>query len=104
VPAADQIFQCLDQRLRRLLPLQRQFLAHQVVRIQRRQRFLRVGQPITDRSGWFTPLRDPDYSVAMMIVLAGGDRLTWPEAIDYSADALRRDAFPNGLPQDIKAA
>jgi hypothetical protein len=31
-------------------------------------------------------------------MLSGGRGLTWPEEIDYSADGLRRDAFPNGSP------
>ncbi len=54
--------------------------------------------PVIDRGGWFTPLRDGDYFVATMQVLAGGAGLTWPEEIDYSADFLRKLAFPNGLP------
>ena len=33
-----------------------------------------------------------------MILLPGGIGLTWPEEIDYSADGLRREAFPNGIP------
>jgi hypothetical protein len=53
--------------------------------------------PIIDRGGWFTPLRDPDYFIANMILLPGGIGLTWPEEIDYSADGLRREAFPNGV-------
>ena len=53
--------------------------------------------PIIDRGGWFTPLRDGDYFAANMTILAGGIGLTWPEEIDYSADGLRRDAFPNGV-------
>jgi hypothetical protein len=55
--------------------------------------------PIFDRGGWFTPLRDGDYFAATMIILDGGAGLTWPEEIDYAADALRRDAFPGGLPE-----
>jgi hypothetical protein len=54
--------------------------------------------PIIDRGGWFTPLRDGDYFAATMIVLEGGAGLTWPEEIDYASDALRRDAFPHGMP------
>jgi hypothetical protein len=54
--------------------------------------------PVIDRGGWFTPLRDGDYFVATMQMLDGGAGLTWPEEIDYSADFLRRLAFPNGLP------
>lgn len=54
--------------------------------------------PIIDRGGWFTALRDGDYFVTTMIVLAGGAGLTWPEEIDYSADFLRQVAFPAGLP------
>jgi hypothetical protein len=58
--------------------------------------------PIIDRGGWFTPLRDPEYFVANLILLPlfllpGGIGLTWPEEIDFSADGLRRDAFPNGV-------
>jgi Protein of unknown function (DUF2442) len=54
--------------------------------------------PVIDRGGWFTPLRDGDYFVATMRMLDGRTGLTWPEEIDYSADFLRRLAFPNGLP------
>jgi hypothetical protein len=54
--------------------------------------------PIIDRGGWFTPLRDGDYFVSTMIMLPNGAGLTWPEEIDYSADFLRKVAFPNGLP------
>ena len=54
--------------------------------------------PVIDRGGWFTPLRDGDYFAATMVVLPDGAGLTWPEEIDYSADFLRREAFPLGLP------
>src|ERR1700744_2524734 len=54
--------------------------------------------PIIDRGGWFTPLRDGDYFVSTMIILEGGVGLTWPEEIDYASAALRRDAFPHGMP------
>lgn len=54
--------------------------------------------PVIDRGGWFTPLRDGDYFVATMRILDGGIGLTWPEEIDYSADFLRKLAFPQGLP------
>jgi len=54
--------------------------------------------PIVDRGGWFTPLRDGDYFVANMVLLPNGAGLTWPEEIDYSADFLRKVAFPNGAP------
>ena len=56
--------------------------------------------PIIDRGGWFTPLRDGDYFVSTMIMLPAGAGLTWPEEIDFSADFLRRIAFPNGLAAD----
>lgn len=49
--------------------------------------------PIIDRGGWFTPLREGDYFVTTMVVLADGAGLTWPEEIDYSADFLRQVAF-----------
>jgi Protein of unknown function (DUF2442) len=56
--------------------------------------------PLIDRGGWFSPLRDPDYFIATMIVLPDGRGLTWPAEIDYSADFLRKVAFPFGLPSD----
>ena len=54
--------------------------------------------PIIDRGGWFTPLREGDMFAATMMLLPDGAGITWPEEIDYSADFLRRVAFPNGLP------
>lgn len=54
--------------------------------------------PIIDRGGCFTPLREGAYFVSTMVLLPSGAGLTWPEEIDYSADFLRRVAFPNGLP------
>src|ERR1700722_2735486 len=32
--------------------------------------------PIIDRGGWFTPLRDPDYFIANMVLLSEGRGLT----------------------------
>jgi hypothetical protein len=60
--------------------------------------------PVIDRGGWFTPLRDGDYFATTMIVLPAGAGLTWPEEIDYSADFLRRLAFPDGLPVRFRSA
>ena len=54
--------------------------------------------PFFERGGWFSPLQDPDYFIANMILLPEGRGLTWPQEIDYSAEWLRRQAFPNGLP------
>lgn len=54
--------------------------------------------PVIDRGGWFTPLRDEDYFAANMRLLPNGSGITWPEEIDYSADFLRKLAFPNGSP------
>ena len=53
--------------------------------------------PFFDRGGWFSPLRDPDYFVANMIVLPNGAGLTWPEEINYPSDMLRAEAFPFGV-------
>jgi hypothetical protein len=55
--------------------------------------------PIIDRGGWFTPMRDGDYFATTMVILPDGAGLTWPEEIDYSADFLRKIAFPDGLPE-----
>ncbi len=54
--------------------------------------------PFFDRGGWFSPLREADYFMSTMIRLPDGAGLTWPEEIDYSADWLRAQAFPFGLP------
>jgi hypothetical protein len=43
----------------------------------------------------FEALRDPDYFVREMRVLRGGVGLAWPNEVDFSADALRHDAFPS---------
>lgn len=52
--------------------------------------------PFFDRGGWFSPLRDPDYFIASMIILPGGAGLTWPEEISYPSDLFRQEAFPFG--------
>jgi len=42
----------------------------------------------------FAVLADPAYFVREMRVLRGGIGLTWPNEVDFSADGLRHDAFP----------
>jgi hypothetical protein len=48
-----------------------------------------------ERGELFAALKDPEYFVAEMRILRGGIGLTWPNEVDFSADGLRRDAFPD---------
>lgn len=50
--------------------------------------------PFIARGGLFSALSDPDWFVGEMLVLPGGIGLTWPDELDFSADGLRREAFP----------
>lgn len=50
--------------------------------------------PFLAKGGAFAALKDPDYFVRKMQVLRGGIGITWPNEVDFSADGLRRDAFP----------
>jgi hypothetical protein len=52
--------------------------------------------PYIDRGALFAALRAPDYFVRKMAILPRGIGLTWPNEVDFSADGLRRDAFPAG--------
>ena len=47
---------------------------------------------------WFTRVSLQNPVVATMVLLDGGGGVTWPEEIDYSADFLRNEAFPYGVP------
>src|ERR1700674_3762371 len=51
--------------------------------------------PFIAKGGVFAALGDPDFFVRGMRILRGGIGLTWPNEIDFSADGLRHDAFPN---------
>ena len=50
--------------------------------------------PFLARGGVFVALRDPAYFVREMRILRGGIGLTWPNEVDFSADGLRQEAFP----------
>ncbi len=47
------------------------------------------------KGGVFSTLRDPIWFMREMRVLWGGIGRTWPGEVDFSADGLRRDAFPS---------
>lgn len=51
--------------------------------------------PFIARGELFSALRDPGYFVQEMTILRGGIGLTWPNGVDFSADGLRHDAFPD---------
>jgi Protein of unknown function (DUF2442) len=51
--------------------------------------------PFITRGELFAALQEPDYFVHQMTILRGGIGLTWPNEVDFSADGLRHDAFPD---------
>ena len=51
--------------------------------------------PFIARGALFAALGDPAYFVREMRIMRGGLGLTWPNEVDFSADGLRHDAFPN---------
>ncbi len=51
--------------------------------------------PFIKRGELFAALNEPDYFVSQMTILRGGIGLAWPNELDFSADGLRHDAFPN---------
>ena len=50
--------------------------------------------PYIERGGLFAALKDPDYFMREMTILRSGIGLAWPNEVDFSADGLRYDAFP----------
>jgi hypothetical protein len=57
--------------------------------------------PFIAKGGVFAALKDPDYFVREMRILRGGIGLTWPNEVDFSADGLRYDAFPEEQPANM---
>jgi hypothetical protein len=51
--------------------------------------------PFIERGELFAALQGPTYFVREMNILRGGMGLTWPNEVDFSADGLRHDAFPD---------
>jgi hypothetical protein len=51
-------------------------------------------EPFLARGELFAALKDLEYFVSEMRILRGGVGLTWPNEVDFSADGLRHDAFP----------
>jgi hypothetical protein len=51
--------------------------------------------PFIQRGELFAALEEPAYFVREMSILRGGIGLTWPNEVDFSADGLRHDAFPD---------
>jgi len=51
--------------------------------------------PFIARGALFAALQEPAYFVGKMAILRGGIGLTWPNEVDFSADGLRHDAFPD---------
>ena len=47
------------------------------------------------RGGLFAALNDADWFVREMRILPASIGLAWPSELDFSADGLRRDAFPH---------
>jgi hypothetical protein len=53
--------------------------------------------PFIARGELFTALHDPEYFAREISILRGGIGFVWPNELDFSADGLRRDAFPEEL-------
>ena len=53
--------------------------------------------PFIRRGALFAALGEPGYFVREMRTLRGGIGLTWPNEVDFSADGLRHDSFPEEL-------
>ena len=51
--------------------------------------------PFIARGALFAALAEPGYFVREMRILRGGIGLAWPNELDFSADGLRCDAFPD---------
>ena len=51
--------------------------------------------PFISRGELFAALGEPEYFIREMRILRGGIGLTWPDEVDFSADGLRHDAFPD---------
>ena len=47
------------------------------------------------KGGVFSALANPEFFVREMRILPGGIGLGWPNEVDFSADGLRYDVFPN---------
>jgi len=54
--------------------------------------------PYLDKGAVFEPLKDPDHFTREMRVMPGGIGLAWPNEVDFSADGLRHEAFPQEPP------
>jgi hypothetical protein len=52
-------------------------------------------EPFIRRGELFAVLQEPTYFTREMSILRGGIGLTWPNELDFSADGLRDDAFPD---------
>ena len=52
-------------------------------------------RPFIERGELFGALKEPSYFVNKMTILPGGIGLAWPNEVDFSADGLRHDAFPD---------
>lgn len=50
--------------------------------------------PFITKGSLFSALADPDYFVREMRILRGGIGIAWPNEVDFSADGLWQDAFP----------
>jgi hypothetical protein len=57
--------------------------------------------PFIERGELFDALKEPAYFVREMTILRNGIGLAWPNELDFSADGLRHDAFPDTAPDEM---
>ncbi len=58
-------------------------------------------RPIIDRSPIFDALRDSDFFVGRAQIAHRGGAIAWSDILEFSADGLRYDAFPEDYRRDF---
>ncbi len=58
-------------------------------------------RPIIDRSPIFDAMRDPDFFVGQARITHRGGAIAWSDILEFSADGLRYDAFPEDYRRDF---
>ena len=57
--------------------------------------------PIIERSPIFDAMRDPGFFVGKAAITHTGSAIAWSDVLEFSADGLRYDAFPEEYRRDF---
>lgn len=57
--------------------------------------------PIIERSPVFDAMREPAFFVAKAAITHTGSAIAWSDILEFSADGLRYDAFPDEYRRDF---